>query len=280
MTPTIRLYARWLFRLVVILFFGFLVGGLRSKSEEEQIATINRQIAPDGHLTKTHVYIHWPAVYTQPRRNDPGGKEMAKAVTLKIPLEYMGTVLDYPLKSNKIDYFKRLSGALFIQHHYITGVYLSLLPGAKPYTPQLNDKSEPQDVSHTTREYLDSSYSVIIHRNDYSALPLDKRKPTDTDKEIYGKPPRIYCGVSHCEILFGVKGRQVIIDVTKEMNAEKNPEQHSKPNTYQDPNGLSSSLAHSGLPKWHEKVDPAQALLNSFILPEDSPEIKGMFADK
>ena len=91
---------------ILLLFSVSYLVACTPKTEEGQIAAINKRIAPDGHLTKTHLYIHWPAVYTQPRRNDPGGKEMVKAITLKIPLEYMGTVLDYPLKSNKIDYFK------------------------------------------------------------------------------------------------------------------------------------------------------------------------------
>ena len=50
---------------------------------EEDIKSLNWRIAPDGHLTKTHLYLHWPAVYTKPRRNDSGGKEIVPAITLK-----------------------------------------------------------------------------------------------------------------------------------------------------------------------------------------------------
>jgi hypothetical protein len=89
MASTIRHYARWLFRLVVLLFSVSLLVACKPKSPERQIASINHYIALDGHLTKTHLYIHWPAQYTKPRRNDPGGKELVPALTLKIPVEYL-----------------------------------------------------------------------------------------------------------------------------------------------------------------------------------------------
>jgi len=55
---------------------------------DDQIARINRRISPDGHLTKTHLYIHWSAEFTKPSKHDKGGKEIAPALTLKIPIEY------------------------------------------------------------------------------------------------------------------------------------------------------------------------------------------------
>jgi hypothetical protein len=78
-----------------------------------------------------------------------------------------------------------------------------------------------------------------------------------------------------------VKGRDVQIwgvgealDSFYKDNVPPSSQKPSKP--------LSQSLpeqVHTSSPKWHEKVDPAQVLLNSFILPEDSPEVKTLFAN-
>jgi len=49
------------FLFFVLLLSVFLLTACSPRTEEQQIAAINRSIAPDGHLTKTHLYIHWPA---------------------------------------------------------------------------------------------------------------------------------------------------------------------------------------------------------------------------
>jgi hypothetical protein len=274
MTPTTRLYARWLCSLLVLLFSVSLLAACAPKTEDEQIAAINKQIAPDGFVTKTHLYIHWPAVYTEARRNDPGGKEIVSAITLKIPIEYLSQGLfsyvtmakqRFPtlrdLDKGKIDYESRYRQGMFIQSHHITSVYLRLQPGAKPDELMIPYKEDSPEEARIKLENFFNEYSVAIHRNDYN-----------------NKEPHVNCIQTTCFAHFSVKGRDAGIMGEGESleNSYKaqaarldknNAVLNKKPQLKQSPD----------LPKWHEKVDPAQALLNSFILPEDSPEIKGMF---
>lgn len=251
----------------LVLFFSLsLLAACVPKTEEEQIAAINKRIAPDGFVTQTHLYIHWPAVYTKPGRNNPGGKEIAPAVTLKIPFKYLGESLvnqENFLKKNspnlrndgttKIDILSKINSALLIQNHQITSIFLGLQPGAKP------------DDSGVNKESLLNFYAVHIHRN-----------------EFYHKPPGIDCIVTACFASFSVKGRETII-----MGIGKSLENlymaKESPNTQKNTSNSSSHLENHGqidLPKWREKIDPTQALLNTFIVPEDSLEIKGMFSNQ
>jgi hypothetical protein len=283
MALTIRLYARWLLHLIVLLFSVSLLAACAPKTEEEQIAAINRQIAPDGHLTKTHVYIHWPAVYTQPRRNDPGGKEIVPPVTLKIPLEYLGQNLisfenaakidlhdagkTEAKESPTIDYSSRIK-ALRMQNHQITSIYLRLIPGAKPYVPMLPFKSDSPELAQKKAEHFLNSYAVHIDRNSYFAIPLSERRP---NVSAYEKPSQFSCVVEWCFASFGVKGRDAQISGVGEALdhpnlARFNQSNHSLPKI--EPNGM---------PKWQEKVNPTQNQLNNFVVPEYSPEVKDIF---
>ncbi len=180
----------------LVLFFSVsLLAACAPKTEEEQIAAINKRIAPDGYLTNTHLYIHWPAVNTKPGSNYLGGKEIAPAVTLKIPFNYLGETLvnqekflkkNSPILRNdgitKIDFSSKINSALLIQNHQITSIFLGLQPGAKP------------DDSGVNKENLLNFYAVHIHRNDY-----------------YHKPPGIDCIVTACFASFSIKGREAII---------------------------------------------------------------------
>ncbi len=262
------------------------------RTEEQQIAAINRNLAPDGHLTKSHLYIHWSAVYTKPYARDPGGKEIVPAVTLKIPIEYLAQSLisfenaakierheagkTEPKESSTIDYYSRINQALLIHDHQITRVYLRVQPGAKPYIPELPYKSDSPEVADRKFNQFVSAYAVIIHRNDYFGFALDEKTTENTEK-----PPRFDCSPDECHVNFGIKERQVEIggvgEALDSFYKEKAPLSSQKPSK-----PLSQSLpdqVHTRLPKWHEKVDPAQALLNSFVLPEDSPEVKTLFAN-
>jgi hypothetical protein len=261
--------------LFILLLFSFsFLAACAPKTEEEQIAAINKRIAPDGYVTKTHLYIHWPAVYTEARRNDPGGKEIVPAVTLKIPIEYLSQDLfsyvnmakrRFPALrdsgKDKIDYESRYRQGMFIQNNKITSVYFRLQPSAKPDELMIPYKEDTPEAARIKLENFFNEYSVAIHRNDYTH-----------------KPAHIHCSEISCQAVFSVKGRQALISGKGESleNSYKaqaarldknNAALNKKPQPQQS----------SGLPNWHEKVDPTQALLNSFILPEDSPEIKGMF---
>jgi hypothetical protein len=291
MALTIRLYARWLLRLIVLLFSVSLLSACVPKTEEEQLATINRQIAPDGHLTKTHLYVHWPAVYTKPRRNDPGGKEIVPAITLKIPLEYLGQNLisfenaakidlhDAGItksESPTIDYSSRINQALRMHDHQITSIYLRLIPGAKPYVPMLPFKSDPPDVAQKKAGHFLNSYAVIIDKDSFFAIPLSERKQdVSGNKPSYEKPPRLDCiGDDFCHIRFGLKGRMSGIGGVGEGLDHPNLARFNQSNkSAKQPPSPSSNV----LPKWHEKLDPAQILVNSFLLSEDSPEAKDIF---
>lgn len=289
MALTIRLYARWLFRLGVLFFSVSLLAACDPKTEEDQIAAINKQIAPDGHLTKTHLYIHWPTVYTEATRNDPVEKEIVPVITIKIPVEYLAQGLfsyknmlkqRIPALRNedesKIDYASRINVALSIHKHQITMVSLGMQPGAKPYTPMVPYDSDPPNVAQRKLENFFGFYAVHVRRNDYYAVPIRERKRNSSP---YNRPPSISCIGTTCYANFGVKGRLAKISGEGEglENYYKTKAARSSQITTEASAHSSSDKGRTSLPTWHEKVDPTQALLNSFILPEDSPEIKGMF---
>ena len=274
MAQTTWRYGQWSFRLVFLLFSVSILAACTPKTEEEQLAAINKRIAPDGYVTKTHLYIHWPAVYTQARRNDPGGKEIAPAVTLKIPMEYLSqgqfsyvtmAKQRFPalrdLDKGKIDYESRYRQGMLIQNHKITSVYLRLQPGAKPDELMIPYEEDSPEEARIKLENFFNEYSVVIHRNDYN-----------------NKEPHVNCIQTTCFAHFSVKGRDAKImgegeSLENSYKAQAARLDKNNPALNQKPQPQQSS----GLPKWHEKVDPTQALLNSFILPENSPEIKGIF---
>lgn len=78
----------------------------------------------------------------------------------------------------------------------------------------------------------------------------------------------------HCTVYFGVEGRSVQIGGDGEALDHPNLAQFNQSNR------VSSKTEPNGLPKWHVKVVPTQALLKTFILSEDSPEVKGMFTNE
>jgi len=284
----------------LLLLSAYILAACTPLTEEEQIAAINKLIAPDGYVTKTHLYIHWPAVYTQPRRNDQGGKEIVPTVTLKIPIEYLAQSLisfenavkierhdagKTELKeSSAIDYYSRINQALLIQKHQITAVYLRLMPGAKSYVPALPYKSDSPAVAERKFNEFASAYAVIIHRNDYHIIPIKERI---TNNSYYEKPPTSSCtsdANTYCHVYFGLKGRHIEISGVGESLENyykyKAKEADLSAKNAAKPISKSTDYEPNGLPKWHKKVDPTQTLLNSFILPENSPEVKRIFTVK
>jgi hypothetical protein len=256
------------------------------KTVEEDIEGINRRIAPDGYLTKTHLYVHWQADYTKPRRNDLGGKEIVPAVTLKIPLEYLANNLHQFQKvkfnavlkkePSKIDYYEILNVALAMDEHQITRIFLRLLPDDRP-----DMTKQPNELVKNKSNRILSSFALSIHRNDYHTIPMKERGTNSTSKDFpYEKAPQFSCsGEDFCSVNFSLKGRDVdILGIGKSLenlNKINKAEKTFTPITpYPDTN---NNQVLNDLPKWHEKVDPAQALLNSFILSEDNLETKGMF---
>jgi hypothetical protein len=277
--PTIGLYARWLFRLVVIFFSLSILTACGSESEQTQLLGINSYIAPEGHLTRTNLYIHWPAEYTKPLRNDPGVKELVPALTLKIPVEYLfqstvsldgaATIALHDAGWNQeqtpktVNYRALINEAISIHDHQITRVYLALQPGAKPHVRELPFKDDPPDVERMKLERFINSYTVIIQGNHYFTTPFNERKS-----------PEFSCtqdGENFCHLYFGIHGRMVEIGGIGE--ALDLPQLIA----YNQKNKIAPAPSPSGLPKWRSKFDPTQALLNSFILPEDSPEVKKYF---
>jgi len=280
----------------LLLFSAYLLIACAPKTEEDQIAAINKQIAPDGYVNKTHLYIHWPAVYTEARQNDPGGKEVVPSVTLKIPIEYLAQSLisfenaakikrhdagkTEPKGSSTIDYYSRINQAILLQKHQITGVYLRLMPGAKPYVLALPYKSDSPEVAESKFNEFASAYAVIINRNDYHAIPINERAANNSS---YEKPPTSSCVLdtnTYCHVYFGLKGRHVEISGVGESleNYYKYKAEETDLSTKNAARPISKTTKSepNGFPKWREKVDPTQSLLNSFILSEDSPQIKGM----
>jgi hypothetical protein len=259
------------------------------KTEQDRIDRVNDTLFVDGgYLTKTHLYIHWPAEYTKPSRFDNGGKEIVPALTLKIPLDYLNqddiswengvktflhdkwgiSVEEDP---KEVDYISRIHQATFIAEREIMSVYLRLQPGAKPYAPSLAFDDDPPEVKREKLGRFHNSYTVIINGNYHFADQPSERLP---NVPAYEAPPEFTCdqdGSNTCHLKFGIKGRLVKISGIGEAL---------------DPYGLTwfnkkynipAQKYPEGVPKWRSKFDPTQALLNSFVLPEDSPEVKKYF---
>ena len=292
--PMLRHNPFWLLRLTVFLLIIPLLAACGLRTEEAQIAAVNRRIAPEGHLTKTHLYVHWPAAYTEPRPEwgDPGGKELVPAVTLKIPFEYLGQntitfensakilLHDAGVKTSDpvaMDYQARIKTALRVKGHQIESIYLRFQSGAKPDSPVLIYKTDPPEVASKKLAYFQASYAVHIRRNQHFAVPLYERttktpdKLTDITSYFYERPPSISCVVESCFASFGVKGRHADTAGLGMSLESFHSLKKSKPIDQQE---------SAGLPKWREKVDPTQKLINSFILPEDNPEVKSIFFTK
>jgi hypothetical protein len=273
------------------IFFLVILGlniwyGNTPKTAEDPIVKINDYIAPDGYLTKTHLYIHWPAEYTKPRRNDPGGKELVPVVTMKIPVEYLNqslisfenaakiaihdSVKKEEEKTTAIDYFSLINQSLFIADRQIMSVSLRFQPGAKPYVLELSFKDDPPDVKRKKDEHFFNSYAVHIDRNThFSKWGSDG----NLDLSSLANPPEFDCsGDNYCHIRFGINGRMASINGWGEGLDDPSLA------WFNQKNNIVPKTPPNGLPKWHTKLDPTQALLNSFIVPEDSPEIKSMFS--
>ena len=114
------------------------------------------------------------------------------------------------------------------------------------------------------KESHNNGYSVMIHRNDYFAIPLSNRKPDVFGKESsFEKSPQFSClDYGICAIEFGLKGRAV--EAADNHSTQKYNQLIEKPPSIE-------SI------QWHEKYVTTQTVLNGFILPEDNPETKGMF---
>jgi hypothetical protein len=150
-----RIPGKFIFVLVGIA----LLVACKPATEEERIAAINKVISPDGHLTKTHLYINWPAI---------PGKVNSKPLKLKIPVEYLvpPSVHGNSLPSYFVEYFEGRTPPIFIQNHQITSFYLRLLPGAKPYEPIVVKNTDTAEEAKRKGQILQSSYAVTVHRND------------------------------------------------------------------------------------------------------------------
>ena len=125
-------------------------------TEQERIDAVNKRIAPEGYITKTHLYIDWPALRQ-------GEKVVAEPLKLKIPLEYLvpGIRLrpETPTESAEL--------ALSIYDHQITSIALTLQQGAKVHNPLPPGKGLTGDKAKRWIKFFNSAYSVIIERNHY-----------------------------------------------------------------------------------------------------------------
>jgi hypothetical protein len=351
---------------VIVLFLLCLWLACVPRSEEDKIRMVSRSIAPEGHLTQTHLYVHWPAVYTTAGRNYRGGKEIVKALTLKIPIEYLGQSLisfdnafkiHFPALAGKddgtIDYASRVDKALHMYNYRITSIYLRFQPGAKPDIPMLPYESDPPDVARLKWEHFHNSYAVIIERDSYYKPPMPifsdwqpdinyvrkpdldgleryvrrvcydmeelRNRPSERDKQPYygllaakaaddPSPANCYedrvdqkfasseattsldeqisidCVSTSCDARFGLKGRAVKVMIAKENTVYQYQSKIAKARAAKTPEEPFTAFPQplldqvfTDLPKWREKIAPTQDLLDSFVVPEDSPEIQGMF---
>ena len=127
-------------------------------TEQERIDAVNQKIAPEGYLTKTHLYINWSA-YTvgdevkdiaevQPetfkRPSEYYERVLLEPLKLKIPIEYILPYHVYgSLPKNKIDRFSM--GAFLIVDYKILDVSLSMDKHAKTAKPIFYNYGDPAD---------------------------------------------------------------------------------------------------------------------------------------
>ena len=257
------------------------------KTEQDRIDRVNDTLTVEGgYLTKTHLYVHWPAEHTKPSRLDKGGKEIVPALTLKIPLEYLNQndiSWDNGVKtflhdkwgisveedSKEVDYISRIHQATFIADREIMSVYLRLEPDAKPYVPSLVFEDDPLEAKREKLKRFHNSYVVVIEGNHYFSTSANNGQPNVSPDN---KSPELDCHKdNYCNLRFGLKGR--MIEIGGEGEALDPPGLAWFNQKY----NIQAQKYPEGVSKWRSKFDPTQTLLNSFILPEDSLEVKAMF---
>jgi hypothetical protein len=141
-------------QILLVTTIAFLAAACVPQTEEARIASINKRIAPEGYITKTHLYINWPEL-----KQD--GEVVAEPLKLKIPLEYLVPGLTFTAKT-PTEYAEE---SLSVHDHKITMVSMRMLPGAKPYVPLTPTKDLPPDEAKRKSEYFQSSYNVSIMNN-------------------------------------------------------------------------------------------------------------------
>lgn len=133
----------------VLILVASRLSACKPPTEQDRIDAINKHIAPEGYITKTHLYVNWPA-YTVGDQvkgmEEVQGKERYKRepeyyqkvllepLKLKIPIAYvLSPHVDGELPKTEIE---RLSvGALLIRDYKILSVSLSMDELAKPAKP-------------------------------------------------------------------------------------------------------------------------------------------------
>jgi hypothetical protein len=176
-----------------------------------------------------------------------------------------------------VDYSTRIHHTLSIEKDKIRWVHFSLMTGAKPFVSMPpDDHSSPDQAHNRLKAYLleqyRNSYTVIIDRGFYFVTPLSDREPGVSPDD---RPAELKCDQdANCTLTFGLRGRRVHIwGIGEALDRPSDKNMHQRHFFLPEPKP-------NVLPKWHEKLDPTRTLLNSFVVPEDSPEIKGMFSHK
>ena len=148
-------------------------------------------------------------------------------------------------------------------------IYLRLQPGAKPNVQMIPFEDDPPDVTDRKLKNFLSSYAVHVKRNTHFSKPFGDGS---RDVSSSANPPEFECTIDNsCRLTFGINGRMA------EIGGEGEALESYQLVTYNQKNKIASPAYPDGVPKCHAKLDPTQALLNSFILTEDSPEAKKYF---
>ena len=136
--------------------------------DNRKIAFLNERLAPEGHITKTHLYISWPAEV----RN---GEEIAKPLMLKIPLEYLSHDLFWTGDLLSVD------GSIILQDHKITSVSLRMMPEAQPIVPEkyYPVSTDTPAIEKVKAAYFHKAYTVFINRNT-TKVPANSRSTDNT----------------------------------------------------------------------------------------------------
>ena len=174
------------------------------QTEEERIAAINKRIAPEGYITKTHLYINWPAytVGDQVKElEEVQGKERYKRgpeyyqkvllepLKLKIPIEYILSPFVYG-KPPKTEIERFSMGALLIRDYKILDVSLSMDKLAKPAKPIFGQLREKNAENIKLAEKINN---ISISRYSYNAGYMNRdywNERTNLEKETAGRYTR------------------------------------------------------------------------------------------
>lgn len=154
--------------LLPLIMSVFVISACSPPDPDRKAAFLNTRIGPEGYITKTHLYVSWPAEF----RDE---EEIAKPLKLKIPLEYLSHDLLWTGDLLSIDH------PVSFHDGKITTIYLRMMPEAQPIVPEkyYPSSTDTPEMEKVKAAYFHKSYSVHISRN-ATKVPENTRSTENT----------------------------------------------------------------------------------------------------